>query len=145
PYRYMRTDVRFGIEGVELAKVLPVPVLDLFYQSAGNDKARRLAKAQADSVATARAEALPVAGAPTKLQQEQTAMRRCAESGRSETQCMMEGLGKSFMDMTTSAVPMLGELLKKNPVYGVRVAGVYPGINKLSFTCFTEYVTVGCA
>jgi hypothetical protein len=145
PYRYMRTDPRFGIEGVELAKVLPVSVLELFYQSAGNDRARRLARAQADSVATARAEALPVDPAPTKLQQEQAAMRRCAESGRSETQCMMEGIGKSFMDMTTSAVPMLGELLKKNPLYGVRVAGVYPGSNKLSFTFFTEYVTVGCA
>ena len=144
PYRYMRTDVRFGIEGVELAKVLPVSVLEQFYQSAGNDRARRLAQARADSVATARAEALPVDPAPTKLQQEQAAMRRCAESGRSETQCMMEGIGKSFMDMTTSAVPMLGELLKKNPLYGVRVAGEYPGTNKLSFTFFTEYVTVGC-
>lgn len=30
PYRYMRTDVRFGIEGVELAKVLPVSVLEVF-------------------------------------------------------------------------------------------------------------------
>lgn len=145
PYRYMRTDVRFGIEGVELAKVLPVSVLEMFYQSAGNDRARRLAKAQADSIATARAEAMPEAGAPTKLQQEQAAMRRCAESGRSETQCMMEGLGKSFMDMATSAVPILGDLLKKNRVHGVRVAGVYPGANKLSFTFFTEYVTVACA
>jgi hypothetical protein len=144
PYRYMRTDVRFGIEGVELAKVLPVSVLELFYQSAGNDKARRLAQARADSVATARAEALPEAGAPTKLQQEQAAMRRCAESGRSETQCMMEGIGKSFIDMTTSAIPGLGDLLKKNPIHGIRVAGVYPGTNKLSLTFFTDYVTVGC-
>ena len=144
PYRYMRTDVRFGIEGVELVKVLPVSVLELFYQSAGNDKARRLAQARADSVATARAEALPVDPAPTKLQQEQAAMRRCAESGRSETQCMMEGIGKSFMDMTTSAIPGLGDLLKKNPIHGIRVAGVYPGTNKLSLTFFTEYVTVGC-
>ena len=78
PYRYMRTDVRFGIEGVELAKVLPVSVLELFYQSVGNDKARRVAQARADSEATRRAQAPP---RPTKLQQEQAAMRRCAESG----------------------------------------------------------------
>ena len=145
PYRYMRTDVRFGIEGVELAKVLPVSVLELFYQSAGNDRARRIAVAKADSVATARAEALPEAGAPTKLQQEQAAMRRCAESGRSETQCMMEGIGKSFMDMTTAALPGLGDLLKKKTIYGIRMGGVYPGTNKLSFTFFADYVTVACA
>jgi hypothetical protein len=141
----MRTDVRFGIEGVELVKVLPVSVLELFYQSVGNDKARRAAVAKADSEATRRAQATAEAPGPTKLQQEQAAIRRCAESGRSEMQCMMEGIGKSFMDMTTSAVPMLGELLKKNPIYGVRVAGVYPGINKLSFTFFADFVTVGCA
>jgi len=145
PYRYMRTDVRFGIEGVELVKVLPVSVLELFYQSTGNDKARRLAQARADSVATARAEALPEAGAPTKLQQEQAAMRRCAESGRSQTACMMEGIGKSFTDMVTSAMPGLGGLLNKNPTHGLRMGGVYPGTNKLSFTFFAEYVTVGCA
>ena len=71
-------------------------------------------------------------------------MRRCAESGRSEMQCMMEGLGKSFMDMTTSAVPGLGALLKRDPIHGIRMGGVYPGTNKLSFTFFAEYVTVGC-
>ncbi len=145
PYRYMRTDPRFGIEGVELVKVLPVSVLELFYQSAGNDRARRLAQARADSVATARAEALPVDPGPTKLQQEQAAIRRCAESGRSEMQCMMEGIGKSFMDMTTAALPGLGDLLRKKRINGIRVAGVYPGTNKLSFTFFTDYVTVGCA
>lgn len=145
PYRYMRTDVRFGVEGVELAKVLPVSVLELFYQSVGNDKARRVAQARADSLERIQAQAQAVAPGPTKLQQEQAAMRRCAESGRNEMQCMMEGIGKSFMDMTTAAVPGLGALLKKNPIHGVRMGGVYPGPNKLSFTFFAEYVNVGCA
>jgi hypothetical protein len=142
PYRYMRTDVRFGIEGVELAKVLPVPVLEAFYQSVGNDKARRAAVARADSESTRRAQE---ASGPTKLQQEQAAIRRCAESGRNEMQCMMEGIGKSFMDMTTAAVPGLGSLLKKDPIHGIRMGGVYPGTNKLSFTFFADYVNVGCA
>jgi len=145
PYRYMRTDVRFGIEGVELVKVLPVSVLELFYQSAGNDRARFAARARADSVARVEGEARMNAPGGTKLDQEQAAMRRCAESGRSQTQCMMEGIGKSFMDMTTSALPGLGELLKKDPIYGIRMGGVYPGTNKLSLTFFAEYVTVGCA
>ena len=142
PYRYMRTDPRFGIEGVELAKVLPVSVLELFYQSAGNDKARRVAQARADSLERIQAQA---PAGPTKLQQEQAAMRRCAESGRSQTACMMEGIGKSFTDMVTSAVPGLGGLLNRNPSHGIRMGGVYPGTNKLSFTFFAEYVTVGCA
>jgi hypothetical protein len=145
PYRYMRTDPRFGVEGVELVKVLPVSVLDLFYQSVGNDKARRLAQARADSEATRRAQAAAEAPGPTKLQQEQAAIRRCAESGRSETQCMMEGIGKSFTDMFTSGLPGLRDLLKKDPIHGIRLAGVYPGANKLSLTFFTDYVTVGCA
>ena len=145
PYRYMRTDVRFGIEGVELAKVLPVSVLELFYQSVGNDRARRSAQARADSLARVQAETQAAPPGPTKLQQEQAAMRRCAESGRSETQCMMEGIGKSFTDMVSSAVPVLGGLLNKTPSHGLRMGGVYPGANKLSFTFFTDYVTVGCA
>src|SRR5687768_3425156 len=145
PYRYMRTDVRFGIEGVELAKVLPVSVLELFYQSVGNDRARRSAQARADSLARVQAQAQTAAPGPTKLQQEQAAIRRCAESGRSETQCLMEGIGKSFTDMVSSAMPGLGGLLNKSPSHGLRMGGVYPGANKLSFTFFTDYVTVGCA
>jgi hypothetical protein len=145
PYRYMRTDVRFGIEGVELVKVLPVSVLELFYQNVGNDKARRVAQAQADSEAMRRAQAPAEASGPTKLQQEQAAIRRCAESGRNEMQCMMEGLGKSMLDMAGSAMPGLGALLKKNPIHGIRMGGVYPGTNKLSFTFFADFVTVGCA
>ena len=141
PYRYMRTDVRFGIEGVELAKVLPVSVLELFYQSVGNDKARRVAQARADSEAMRRAQE---ASGPTKLQQEQAAIRRCVESGRSETQCMMEGIGKSFTDMVGSAMPGLGGLLKKDPIQGIRMGGVYPGPNKLSITFYIDFVTVGC-
>jgi hypothetical protein len=142
PYRYMRTDPRFGIEGVELVKVLPVPVLEAFYQSVGNDKARRAAVARADSEATRRAQ---TPAGPTKLEQEQAAIRRCAESGRSETQCMMEGIGKSFMDMTTSTLPGLGAILNRDPIHGIRMGGVYSGTNKLSFTFFAEYVSVGCA
>jgi hypothetical protein len=142
PYRYMRTDPRFGVEGVELVKVLPVSVLDLFYQSVGNDKARRAAVAKAESEATRRAEE---AAGPTKLQQEQAAIRRCAESGRNEMQCMMEGLGKSMLDMAGSAVPGLGALLDRTPTPGIRMSGVYPGTNKLSLTFFAEFVTVGCA
>ena len=141
PYRYMRTDVRFGIEGVELAKVLPVSVLELFYQSVGNDRARRTAQARADSLARVQAQAQ---AGPTKLQQEQAAIRRCVESGRSETQCITEGIGKSFTDMVGSAMPGLGGLLKKDPIHGIRMGGEYPGTNQLSLVFYTDFVMVGC-
>jgi len=58
---------------------------------------------------------------------------------------MMEGIGKSFTDMVSSAVPGLGDLLKRDPIQGIRMGGVYPGTNKLSFTFFADNVTVGCA
>ena len=145
PYRYMRTDVRFGIEGINTLALLPPAVVDSFYRVVGNERARFAVRARADSVARAQGEARMNAPAGTKLDQEQAAMRRCAESGRSQTQCMMEGIGKSFTDMVSSAMPGLGDLLKKDPIYGIRMGGVYPGTNKLSFTFFAEYVTVGCA
>jgi hypothetical protein len=142
PYRYMRTDPRFGVEGVELAKLLPVSVLEAFSQSVGNDKARWAARARADSEEMRRVQ---VAAEPSKLEQEQAAMRRCAESGRGQTQCMMEGIGKSFIDMASSAVPGLGGLLRGEAKHGLRMGGVYPGTNKLSFTFFSDFVSVGCS
>ena len=145
PYRYGRNDVRFGIEGISTLALLPPAVVDSFYRVIGRENARFAARARADSVARVQGEERMNAPGTTKLDQEQAAMRRCAESGRSQTQCMMEGLGKSFTDMVSSAVPGLGDLLKKDPINGIRMGGVYPGTNKLSFTFFAEYVTVGCA
>jgi len=145
PYRYGRNDVRFGIEGINTLALLPPAVVDSFYRVIGRENARFAARARADSVARVQGEERMNATGTTKLDQEQAAMRRCAESGRSQTQCMMEGIGKSFTDMVSSAMPGLGDLLKKDPINGIRMGGVYPGANKLSFTFFAENVTVGCA
>ena len=143
PYRYMRTDPRFGVEGVELAKLLPVPVLEAFAQSVGNDKARWAARARADSEDLRRAQVAEQQEAGKG--EDEARMRRCAESGRSQAQCITEGLGRGVMDMVGAVLPGLGGLLRKEPQYGLRMGGVYPGTNKLSFTFYSDYVSVGCS
>jgi len=55
PYRYARTDPRFGVEGIEVFKTLLTPAIQSQYdQLAGIDRARIEAKARADAEATAR-------------------------------------------------------------------------------------------
>jgi len=143
PYRYMRSDPRFGIEGISTFRLLLTPqIQDSFYLSVGLDKAKIAARKHADSVAMASDFGGPAGG---RTDAETMQIRRCAESGRSELQCMMEGIGKSFTGMMTAAMPGLGELLKKTPIQGIRMSGVYPGEGKLGFTFYNDYVTVGCS
>ncbi|HTL06043.1 MAG TPA: hypothetical protein VL241_09875 [Gemmatimonadales bacterium] len=146
PYRYMRSDPRFGIEGISTFRLLLTPqIQDSFYRSVGLDNAKIAARKHADSVAIA-AIGNPGNGPPgAKTDAETMQIRRCAESGRSELQCMMEGIGKSFTGMMTAAMPGLGELLKKTPIQGIRMSGVYPGEGKLGFTFYNDYVTVACS
>ena len=145
PYRYMRSDPNFGIEGISTFRLLLTPqIQDSFYVSVGLDNAKIAARKRADSIAIS-AIGNP-GGSPSggKTDAETMQIRRCAESGRSETQCMMEGIGKSFTGLMTSALPGLGGLLKAAPIQGIRMSGVYPGAGKLGFTFYNDAVTVGC-
>ena len=153
PYMYMRTDPRFGVEGIEVFKILlPPAVQDLYYQAVAPERARVLARAKSDSVdreqglarMTAPAGAQPTApGQPqSHLADEQRQIRRCVESGRSEIQCMMEGIGKSWNEDFIGAI---APGLKKAAIYGVRVAGVYPGPGKFSLSFYNESVNLTCA
>jgi hypothetical protein len=147
PYRYMRTDARFGIEGIETYALLPPAVVDAFLQSVGVDKARWAARARADSLAMIAARNAPQAGSgPPGLRTDPETMqiRRCIESGRSEMQCMMEGLGKSAMGMVGAILPGLAAL-KSAPIQGIRMSGVYPGDNKFALTFSNDGVMLNCA
>ena len=143
PYRYMRTDPRFGSEGIQTFRLLLTPqIAELFDQSVGVDKARHLARLKADSEAMVRANA-PVQ--PTKLEQEQAGIRRCVESGRSETECMVEGLGNSFKGMLGEVMPGLPGLLSGPKVSGIRMSGEYPGPGKFHLSFYPTEVTVSCS
>ena len=147
PYRYMRTDPRFGVEGINIWALLPAAVADSFYRSVGNDKARIAARARADSEAMRAAQAPPSEtnslGLPT-ASQDQARIRRCVESGRSQTQCIMEGLGQSVKDLAGAVMPGLGAMMRRDDLKGIRMGGVYPGANRFSLTFYTENVIVGC-
>lgn len=142
PYAYDRTDPRFGIEDIEVWKLLTPAIQDQFYREVGVVQNRIAARAKADTQNMLRAQA-EQAEAQRELAgkgEEERQIRRCVESGRSQLQCTMEGLGKGFTNLLGGVVPGL----KKEPIYGVRLGGVYPGANKLSLTFYTEAVTLGC-
>jgi hypothetical protein len=141
PYRFSRTDPRFGVEGIDVWALLPPAVVDQFYQVVGNERARFAARARADSESMRQAQA---AQAPEPGKGEEEArIRRCVESGRSQMQCVMEGFGRGLMDLADAVVPGLG--LKKEAIHGIRMGGVYPGEGNLSFTFHTDHVIVACA
>ena len=143
PYMYMRTDPRFGSEGIETFRLLLTPqIAALFDQSVGVDKAKRIARLKSDSEAMVRASA---PAQPTKLEQEQAGIRRCVESGRSETECMVEGLGNSFKGMLGEVMPGLSGVLSGPKVSGIRMSGEYPGPGKFHLSFQPNEVTVSCA
>jgi hypothetical protein len=140
PYQYMRTDPRFGIEGIQTFTIVAAPVVDQFLQSVGADKARWAARARADTQAMLAAQAARNAPSGARNDQATLRIRRCVESGRSEMQCMMEGLGGEISGLMNVMLPGI----KKTPIHGVRMSGIYPGENRFSLTFYTDNVMVGC-
>lgn len=152
PYRLMRTDPRFGVEDLDLFHALLTPAIQAQYdQVVGVERAKIAVRAHEDSIARAEGErrmtqpAQPVGadGQPmTQLQKEQAGIRRCVESGRSETECLTEGVGKSFMNMIGGFLP---PGLTPPAIVGVRVVGTYPGPGKFALSFSNESVTLTCA
>lgn len=140
PYRYMRTDSRFGIEGIRTFTIVAAPVVDSFLRSVGADKARWAARAKADSEAMIAAQNAKNAPPGARNDQGTLRIRRCVESGRSEMQCMMEGIGGEISGMMNAILPGI----KKTPIQGIRMSGVYPGENRFGLTFYTDDVQVSC-
>lgn len=148
PYAFMRTDPRFGGDGLDLWKLLSPAIQDQYYQIIGVERAKAVARARSDDIDRAAGEARMAGRQPnlpnqpgSQVGEEQRGIRRCVESGRSETQCMMEGIGKSFMNLVGGVVPML----KPEAVYGLRLDGEYPGPGKFRLAFNTDQVTLSCA
>ena len=148
PYRYMRTDRRFGVEGLDLFRAVLTPVIQAQYdQVVGVERGKMAVRAHEDSIARAEGERRMTqpAGAQqqpmTQLQKEQQGIRRCVESGRSETQCLTEGIGKSFMNMIGGFLP---PGLTPPAIVGVRVVGTYPGPGKFSLSFSNESASLTC-
>ena len=145
PYRFMRTDRRFGVDGIETFKTFLTPAIQSqFAQTVGGDIARAQARQKADQEAIA---SIGTTGQPaqkSKLAEEQAGIRRCVESGRSETQCMMEGLGKSAMGMMDGAMPGISKLMKKEPIRGLRMSGSYGSQGGFHMAFDPDNVSISC-
>ncbi len=138
PYMYMRTDRRFGVEGIETLRLIPPAVVDQYLQSTGADSRRWAARAQADSAA--RSGALAGKQEEAAKGEDQRQIRRCVESGRSEMQCVMEGFGKGVMGLVGAVMPGL-----KTPVmHGIRMSGEYSGEGRFGLTFSNESVSLNC-
>lgn len=140
PYRYARTDPRFGVEGIEVFKTLLTPAIqDQFDQVAGVDRARIAARAKADAEANARGGYVVAGQPPSAGDEERREIRRCVESGRSEATCLTEGIGNSFRNL----IGLPSDLLPPKPT-GLRLAGTYPGPGKFSLTFGFDNVQLAC-
>jgi hypothetical protein len=159
-YHFSRWDARFGFRGIQIWQFFSENLQSQFAHIIGGDNARYAAKIaeekrtaaaalQADSQMAA-AERLGGQGQSPFVRNDPgtLAARRCIESGRSETECLGEGLKTGFNDMFGGAVS--GLLGKDAPALGassvpagLRMSGTY-GEGGFSVMFNDEVATVQC-
>jgi hypothetical protein len=159
PFRFNRTDPKFGFEGIPMWVYFLSPGLQAQFAQivGGNNPAynakiqeeKRLAiqRLQADTqAAQAQAEAQ---AHPMRQDAGSVAARRCIESGRSETECIGEGLKTGLNEMFGPMVQ--GVLGKDAPAIGgssgppgLRMNGRFDGQGGFSATFQDEAVIVQC-
>jgi hypothetical protein len=143
PYHYSRNDPRFGFEGIPVWKTFLTPTMYAqFAQIVGGENARYEAKvaeekrtAAAALEANSRAAAAQAGGgqgeSPFVRNDPGTlAARKCVESGRSESECLGEGLKTGLKDLMG---PVLGNTLAGDitgtgsSFAGLRMSGNFSG------------------
>ena len=133
PYRFSRTDPKFGFEGIPVWTTFLSPSLQTqFTQLVGGNnpsyqeavaRERQKAFQQVKSDAQAAQAAQVEANMPKDAGS--VAMRRCLESGRSETECLGEGWRVGMNELTGG---LSGELDKAlTPPPGLRLSGNFSG------------------
>jgi hypothetical protein len=140
PFRYARTDPRFGVEGIEVFKLLLNPAIQEQYdQLAGVDRARIVAKAKEDDRDRANGGRVLVGGDKPAASESRRQMRRCVESGRSEGDCLSEGMKGGVRELL-GGLPDL--FPGKEP--GLRLVGTWPGPGKFGLSFAFDQVTLNC-
>lgn len=168
-FRFDRNDPHFGIEGVELFKILFTPAFhDQFNASLSAEKARHDASGKAGDAQLAQEQAKQKAavqaqydqlmktpegaqlaqsakeavahGPQTEADQRQAEARRCIAAGRDATQCFAEEMSGGFKDLSGGAFSGLTPA----SATGLRMSGVYPGLGGFSLMFYDDTVSVGC-
>ena len=133
PYRYRPSDPKFGFEGIPVWTAFLSPTVQAQYAQivGGNnpqyqaavdqEKRKALQHVQSDLQAAQAQQA--EANMPKDAGS--VAMRRCLEAGRSETECLGEGLKVGANDLTGGLTGELDKITSLPP--GLRLSGNYSG------------------
>jgi hypothetical protein len=133
PYHFSRSDPKFGFEGIPVWTTFLSPGLQArFAQIVGGNDPRYIAAVEQEK-------RMAMQQLQTKAQiaqSEQTARkdagsvatRRCLESGRSETECLGEGIKVGLADLAGENHPVTA-LVATNKEPGLRLTGVYSSAN----------------
>lgn len=127
PFHYPRSDPKFGFQGIPVWTAFLTPGLQSRFARivGGNDPRYMAAIEQKRQVALERvktAQRVMVSEAGSPRDAGRVAMRRCMESGRSDMECLGEGLKTGIAELA-GASPATA--LASNAPAGLRLSGVY--------------------
>jgi hypothetical protein len=149
PYHFSRSDPKFGFEGIPVWVTFLSPSLQAqFAQIVGGNNAAYNAKIQEERQraiqgvqADVQAAAAQAQSQPMRQDKGSVAARRCMESGRSEMECLGEGMKVGLIDLA-GGNPLAEIRPKTTP--GLRLSGVYSAGNfSLSFDQSSANVSCG--
>jgi len=145
PYRFARTDPKFGFEGIPVWVTFLSPSLqESFARDVGGsndqyaiavDRQKRAAMQKLNADMAAAAADAQEKSAPQD--QGSVAARRCLESGRSEMECLGEGMKIGFSELTGGMIPT------GHGAAGLRLTGLYSAGN-FGVRFMQDTVMLGC-
>jgi len=149
-YHFSRWDPKFGFKGINIWQFFSDNLQSQFTQIVAKDNARYAAlRAEQKRVAAQGVSADPQATVP-RVQQGmkndpgRVALRRCVESGRSEMECLSEGLKVGLKDLAGG--DMVAAITGETAAQGLRLTGSYSGStgNKIHLAFNQDKVVVTC-
>jgi hypothetical protein len=145
-YHFGRWDPRFGYKGIDIWQFLSEGLQSQFAQIVGKDNARYAAmRAEQKRIAAQGVSANPQpVGAQPGMRNDagSIAMRKCVESGRSDMECMGEGMKVGLADLMGGGDPTKAIAPEGGP--GLRLSGVYSAGNvSLGFDESATFVHCG--
>ena len=147
-YHYGRWDPKFGFKGINIWQFFSENLQSQFAQIVAGDNARYAAKRAEEKRIAAEAlnpnaqAAVPGVQQGMKNDPGRVAARRCLESGRSELDCLGEGLKVGLNDLTGG--DLVANITGEKPPEGLRLSGAYSAGNKFGISFSQEKVSVGC-
>ena len=149
-YHFSRWDPKFGYKSINIWQFFSEGLQSQFAQIIGKDNARYAAlRAEQKRIAAQGVSANPQADVPgvqqgMKNDPGRVAMRRCVESGRSEMECLGEGLKVGLKDLAGGDI--VSNITGEKAAQGLRLTGAYSASsgNKLHIAFSQDKVIVNC-